>query len=272
MLSTAVKSTFNGARPRPRIGLALGGGVARGPAHIGVLAALEAADIPIDCIAGTSAGALVGAGYAAGLSLADLEGLARSTKWWSVARPAWPSYGIVSFARMEKWLGEIVGPLEFDDLTMPFAAVAADVTCGETVVMRQGSLVTAVRASCSVPGFVTPVWREGRWLCDGGIVDNIPVDAARALGADYVIGVDLFEPAYDRTWGPLGPLTAAIETLIRAAGGGLRDADCLVTPDLSGVSYFRFSRANQYIALGRRAMAEMVPQIAADLAAWQPAA
>lgn len=248
-----------------RIGLALGGGVARGPAHVGVLAVLEEAGIPIDCVAGTSAGSVVGAAYCAGLPMREMITLAAGANWRMVADPVWPRRGFVSFARMENWLESLIGKVDIQDLSIPFAAVTADLTTGERVILREGRLSTAVRASCSVPGFVTPVEINGRLLCDGGVADNLPVDAVRELGADFVIAVDLFMPGDANRWGPLGRGAAALETLIRTAGGGVRQADCLIVPDISGFSYFRFSQSQQFIELGKAAARRVLPGLVAFL-------
>lgn len=255
------------ANGRFKIGLALSGGVARGPVHIGVLIALERAGIPIDCIAGASAGSIIGAAYCAGLEVEQLRQMALKTGWREVARIAWSRKGLISFAKMEPFIEEMVGELDIRDLSIPFAAVATDICKAERVILREGRLATAVRASCSVPGFITPVEVNGRLLCDGGVSDNLPVDAVREMGADYVIGVDLFVPGQPR-WGMLGMGAIAFQTLVRQAGGGYKDADCLIVPDLSGCTYVRFSRAEEYIALGEAAAEAILPQIECELAQY----
>ena len=250
----------------PKVGLALSGGVARGPVHVGVLTVLEREGIPIDCVAGASAGSLVGSAYCAGLRIPELRELARQTGWRNVAALAWPRQGFISFAKMEPFMENMLGELDICDLSIPFAAVATDMRRGEQVILREGRLATAVRASCSVPGFVTPVEQDGMLLCDGGISDNLPVDAAREMGADYVIGVDLFVPNQPK-WGPLGMGAVAIETLVRQSGGGYKAADCLIVPELRGQTYFRFSKADEYIAIGEAAAEAVISTIKADLAA-----
>lgn len=249
---------------RKRIGLALGGGVARGPAHIGVLSVLEEAQIPIDCIAGTSAGAVIGAVYCAGLALPQMRQLAGQMTWSKITRPIWPRRGLVSFERMEIWLETYIGDLNIEDLPIPFAAVATDVHSGEPVILREGPVATAVHASSSVPGIVAPLEINGHLLCDGGISANIPIEAARQLGADYVIGVDLFAPEYNGG-GPLSLGFTAIETMVRNSGGGVAKADCLIVPAIADHSYLRFSRGDEYVALGEAAARQMLPQILADL-------
>lgn len=249
-----------------RIGLALGGGGGRGAAHIGVLTVLEEAGIAIDCVAGTSAGAVIGAAYCAGLEIPQMRDLARRMSWWDVARLVWPRRGFISFAKMEPWFEAQVGEFDVRDLSIPFAAVATDLQTGERVVLRRGRLATAVRASSSVPGVITPAEMNGRLLGDGAISDNLPVDVARELGADTVIAVDLFAPHYERSWGPLGIGFAAIETLIRRAGGGVEKADCLIAPDLSGFTYLRLSATQEFIEKGEAAARAALPQIRAALA------
>ncbi len=249
-----------------RIGLALSGGVARGPAHIGVLRVLEQAGIPIHCVAGTSAGSIVGAAYCAGLSVDALEEMALTGGWQNIVRLQWPRHGLVSFAGLEPWLESMIGVLDVRDLALPFTAVATDLESGEPVVLKQGRLAAAVHASCAVPGLVEPVEINGRLLCDGGVSCNLPAKAARQMGADYVIGVDLFVPRDGKRWGPLGAGAAAIETMIRNTGGGVKESDCLIKPDISGFSYFRFSQARQFIAYGEAAAHAALPKIQADLA------
>ena len=169
---------------RLRVGLALGGGVARGLAHIGVLSVLEEAGVPIDCVAGTSMGAIIGASYCAGLSIDELKANAARTGWWSVSRPLLSANGFITFNRLEHWVEDKIGEFDVRDLAIPFAAVARDLVTGERVVLWRGRLCTAIRASCSVPGFAPPVELDGRMLVDGGISVNIPADVARLLGAD----------------------------------------------------------------------------------------
>ncbi len=251
---------------RVRVGLALGGGVARGLAHIGVLSVLERAGVPIDCIAGTSMGAIIGAAYCAGLEIDDLKTLAARTGWLHVSRPLPSAGGLVTFTRMERWIEDTIGEFDVRDLAIPFAAVASDLISGQRVVLAEGRLCTAIRASCSVPGFVPPVEQDGRLLVDGGITDNIPADVARMLGADYVIGVDIFMPALRRRLGPFGQGVAAIETLVRHAGLGSNECDCLIVPHMEGRSYFKFSHYEQLIALGEEAARQQLPSIRAGLA------
>ncbi len=255
-------SELNG---RPRVGLALGGGVARGLAHIGVLSVLEKGGVPIDAIAGTSMGAIIGSAYAAGLSIADLRDLAARTGWGHVTKLRVTRDGLICFMRMESWVEEIVGRFDVRDLAIPFAAVASDLISGERVVLWRGDLGRALRASSSVPGFAPPVEWDGRMLVDGGVTDNVPGDVARMLGADYVIGVDVFTAALRPKLGPFNRGIAAIETLVRHAGQGPEECNQLIIPALAGMSYFQFSQYRELIALGEDAARQQLPAILADL-------
>ena len=257
---------MNGSADRVRVGLALGGGVARGLAHIGVLSVLEEAGVAIDCVAGTSMGAIIGASYCAGLGIDDLKAIAARTGWLSVSRPLVSAGGLFTFNQMERWIEENIGEFDVRDLAIPFACVASDLVTGERVVLWRGRRCTAIRASCSVPGFVPPVESDGRLLVDGGITDNIPADVARMLGADYVIGVDVFMPALRGFLGPFGKGIAAIETLVRHAGQGNSECDCLIVPHMEGMSYFRFADYEKFIALGAEATRRRLPDILEGLA------
>lgn len=240
---------------RKRVGLALGGGVVRGLAHLGVLSVLLEAGIPIDYVAGTSAGSLVGASYCAGMSLEEIRDFAFRLRWWHIARPVLPLQGFVSFEPMERLIERELGLCTFEELKIPFAAVATDLTTGETIALREGRLAPAVRASCTIPGLVTPVEIDGHLLGDGSLSNTVPVSILRQMGADFVIGVDIFASSIRRRWGPLGMGVAALEILIQRSGGGIEEADFLIAPELAGATYFRFSKKQQLMELGERAAA-----------------
>ncbi len=233
----------------------------RGLAHLGALSVLEREGIPIDVVAGSSAGSLIGAVYCAGLGVRQLTELANLTGWRNFASLTASTKGFVSFAKLESWLVALIGDLTFADLSKPFAVVATDLESGEPVILKEERLAPAVRASCSVPGIVPPVKMQGRLLMDGGASDNLPVAAARAMGADFVIAVDVCPPAFRRRWGPLGVGAAALETLVRRTGGGFAAADCLISPDLVGFSYVRFSQREEVMARGASATEKQLPLI-----------
>ena len=250
---------------KPKIGLALSGGGARGTVHVGVLSVLLEAGIPIDMVAGTSVGSLVGAAYCAGLPIDRLIAMSLSTSWKDLSHFTLSKYGFVNFARIEPWIKNFIGDVDIQDLAVPFAAVTADMELGRMVVLREGSVATAVRASCSVPGLVTPVEVNGRLLSDGGIFDNLPVDVVRTMGADYVIGVDIFVPSNYRRMGALGIGLQSIEMMVRHSGGRVEDADCLIVPEISGHAYHRFSKTQEFINLGAEATRKALPAIQAAL-------
>lgn len=233
-----------------RIGLALSGGAARGLAHLGVLSVLLNYKIEVEYVSGCSAGAVIGALFCAGMPLASMFKFAPYLAWKRLGTPVRSEDGLLAFDRLERWLIMLIGDLDFKDLEVPLSVVTMDVKTGERVILSAGNLAKAVRASCSIPGLVTPVEIDGRFLVDGGVVDNLPVDAARDLGADFVIGVDVFQPLYNRSRGPLGRGVTAFETLIRNAGGGISRADFLITPATANYTFFRFNRLEELIALG----------------------
>jgi NTE family protein len=177
----------------PKIGLALGSGSARGLAHIGVIRAIEESGVNVDVVAGTSIGALIGAVYASG-RLDALERAFRSIDWKSIGSffdPVFPKSGLIDGRKIAEFVQTHVTSQSIRQLPIPFCAIAADIMSGEEVILRDGDLTEAIRASISVPGIFTPVRMNARILVDGGLVDPVPVSAARALGADVVIAVDL---------------------------------------------------------------------------------
>lgn len=197
--NTSPKST---ARVRPKIGLALGSGVARGWAHIGALRALIKAGYMPDVICGTSIGALVGGFYLAG-HLDELEDWARALnkrKMVSLLNVMTRSTGgLVSGGQLEKLMREFIDDIAIEDLGMPFAAVSAELATGHEIWLQSGSLVDAIRASYALPGVFPPVKDERRWLIDGALVNPVPVSVCRALGARLVIGVTLNYDAFGKT-------------------------------------------------------------------------
>ncbi len=180
-----------------KFGLALGSGSARGMAHIGIIQVLEAYHIPIDMIAGTSIGAVVGSVYATGASVEQMKEAALAMKQrgsFAIFDPTIPRSGLISGNRAEEILNSIaLQDKTFDDLKIPFAAVATDIKTGAKVILNQGSVIKAVRASISIPGIFTPVKYQDYYLVDGGVVDPVPVDVVQKMGADIIIAVSLTE-------------------------------------------------------------------------------
>jgi NTE family protein len=182
-----------------KIGYALGGGAARGLSHIGVLKVLEEHGIFPDIVTGTSMGALVGALYAGGIKITDIEQFALRLDFkrlMLLADMTLPIHGLIGGKRVISLLKSIIGDLTFSQLKYDFACVATDIKTGEQVVLREGSLIEAVRASISLPGIFTPVRINGRYLVDGGLINEVPVSVCREMGAGYVIGVNVIpEPS-----------------------------------------------------------------------------
>jgi NTE family protein len=185
-----------------KIGLALGSGGARGAAHSGVLKVLDREGIKIQAIAGSSIGALVGAAYALGLPVEEMEREWLATDVPKLLRgflPTFPRAGLSSGSELRKLLINLLGDGQIEEMPIPFAAVACDFDSGEEVVLRKGGLADAVRASTAVPGLFHPVRWEGRLLVDGGMVDPVPIAVCRELGVDAVIAVDITPPPIPTT-------------------------------------------------------------------------
>jgi NTE family protein len=252
---------------RPRVGLALSGGAARGAAHVGVLKVLLANDVPVDCIAGTSAGALVGAAFAAGLTIDELERFALSMRWRDFGRMTLSRLGVQSNARMEEYVRAQFPVTRIERLRIPFAAVATDLDTGGAVVLKgEGDLAFAIRASCAVPGWYVPVVDEsGRQLVDGGLVSLVPVTAARALGADIVIAVDVnhegakFLGASRSAFGVI--LQSMVHAQRSASAHEVRQADVAILPRVGHIRWDEMRRGAELVAAGEAAAREALPQI-----------
>ncbi|MCH7503241.1 MAG: patatin-like phospholipase family protein [Proteobacteria bacterium] len=314
LCSISAASTSAAAPPdggRPKVGLVLGGGGARGAAHIGVLRELERMRIPIDAIAGTSMGAIVGGLYATGISASELEELFASLDWVEVLTDA-PGRKYLSFRRkqddeqfpikLELGLrdGELLVPkgviqgqklglllrkltlgassiTDFDELPIPFRAVASDIERGEAYVIGHGDLAQAIRASLSVPGVLAPVRFDDRWLVDGGLVGNLPIDIMQEMGVDIIIAVDVQFPLY-----PAEELQSAVTIseqmltiLMRKESlrqiERLGEQDILIRPDLGLYGSTNFSEIAATIEPGAnatRAMAGRLRQLAVEEAAY----
>lgn len=256
---------------RPRLGLALSGGAARGMAHVGVLRALEEHAIPIDVIAGTSAGALVGGVYAAGVPLDEIEKIGRELHWRDLGRMTLSRLGIQSNARMEDLLRLRLPVTRFEDLRIPFAAVATDLNSGAPVVMSgEGDLAFAIRASCCVPGWYVPATEaDGRQLVDGGLVANIPATYARELGADLVIAVDVNAEGAKFLGPPQSVIGILLQTMMvvqrTAAIHQLKAADIVIRPRVGHIRWDEMARADELIAAGYEAAVETIDEIKALL-------
>ncbi len=289
----AVSSAVLAAEARPRIGLVLSGGGARGAAHVGVLQVLEEYRVPVDVIAGTSMGSIVGGLYAAGMSPQEMEELLASTDWPDVfddrpdrrrlafrrkqddltflsrfevgvrdGRLLLPS-GLVAGQKLTFMLKKLTLPVagvsDFDRLPIPFRAVATDIGNGEVVVLDGGDLADALRASMSVPGVFSPVELGGRLLVDGGLVRNLPTDVAMAMGADVIIAVDVGEPLSSaEDLHSLAGISGQVMSLLtrRNVESSLPLADIVVDPDLEGFTASDFVRSAAMVPRGAAAARE----------------
>ena len=283
-------------RTRPRIGLVLGGGGAKGAAHVGVLRVLDEMRIPIDCIAGTSMGALVGGTYAAGTSAVELEQAVRSIPWKTAIafddrrvkepmrrkvsgvtysnglefglrnRQITPPASLIGSQNIDLTIGHLVarsqGVTDFNQLPIPFRAVATDMLKGQMAVLDQGSLVGAMRASMSLPGVFSPVQIGGRLLGDGGLTRNLPVDVARETCADVVIAVSIpnSTPTLEELQSPLAMAGRTLDILIQANEqrqiDSLRPGDVMITVPMGDIGPASFDKVAEAIPLGRAAALE----------------
>ncbi|NLY29276.1 MAG: patatin-like phospholipase family protein [Firmicutes bacterium] len=246
------------------MGLALGGGAARGIAHLGVLQVLWEQGIPIGAIAGTSAGAVVGALIAAGFSPSELIEIAKSSNWWFLARGVSLRTGLLQSSGIERWLGRYLKGKSFAELDTPLAVVASDLVRGETVVLSQGDVALAVRISCTVPGIYAPVEHHGRYLVDGGLTENVPVDTALQMDIDGVIAVSLNGSFLDgeKPERPADVIQQAISILQRAhVEKQLGKADLAIVPDLGGLGLTDFHAVDEFVRLGREAMEQALPKL-----------
>lgn len=246
-----------------RIGVALGSGGTRGFAHIGVLQALEEAGIPIHAVAGSSMGALIAGVYATGAPLRIMEQIAMHlpiARWIDFTVPR---LGLVSGQRVHELLRLLTKRCTFEEAKIPLAIVATDLEMGERVVFTSGPIHEAIRASIAIPGIFKPYEYDGRLLVDGGVIDRVPIEAARELGVDFVIAVDvgLFEK--------LPPVKHLLDVLLQSMDIMEReifryrilDADFVVRPRLDLMSATSFSGADKAIAAGRDAMRELLPEL-----------
>jgi NTE family protein len=249
---------------RPKIGLALGGGFARGLAHIGVLKVLEQNDIPIDFVAGTSVGALIGAAYCSGMSIKELEEIAYLVRFRDFARWTLSRLGFASNDRMALFLTKFLKARTFEELRIPFAVSATDFATGEAVVLRSGPLIDAVRASCAYPGMFLPVQLDGRLLVDGMLAHPVPCVPVRELGAERVLAVYL-SAHWVNLQGPrhvfdiIGQCFSIAQQRMCAVWQSA--ADMVLEPDVRGFSYDGFDHARELIASGEHAAQAALPAL-----------
>ncbi|MGZ4789301.1 MAG: patatin-like phospholipase family protein [Terriglobales bacterium] len=258
---------------RPSIGIALGGGFARGLAHVGVLKVFEQEGIAIDFVAGTSVGSVIGAAYCSGISAKELEEIAGLVRFKHFARWTISRFGIASNDRMAGFLEKILKVRTFEELKIPLAVAATDFVSGDGVVFRSGPLIDPVRASCSYPGMFLPVNIDGRLLVDGMLAHAVPTIPLRDMGADRVLGVYL-SAHWVNLKGPrhVFDVVGQCFSIAQQKMCGIWEsaADVVLTPDVRGFSYDGFERAPELIAAGEKVARAALPKIQSWLA--QPAA
>ena len=252
------------AEARPGIGLALGGGFARGFAHLGVLQVLEQNRIPISHIAGTSVGSILGAAYASGAPLAKILATCRDLKFRDIARWRVSRLGLASNHRLGDLMERVFEARQFEELRIPLAVVATDLATGEPVVFTQGRLVDAIRASCAFPGLFEPVEIGTRCLADGGLVAQVPTVAARQLGAETVLAVSVC--IHDEHRGVPSNIFQVVARAVAAAQkhqleSWERHADLVLRPDVQSLAWDDFERASDAIEAGVAAATRALPRI-----------
>ncbi|HSC45827.1 MAG TPA: patatin-like phospholipase family protein [Candidatus Acidoferrum sp.] len=249
---------------RPKIGLALAGGFARGIAHIGVLRAFREAGVPIDYVAGTSVGALIGAGFCAGVSLEVMEEIGLHTNFTDFGRwtPSW--LGLATNQRLEKYLARMTSAKTFAELKIPLAISTTDINAGITIYYSSGPIAPALRASCAYPGLFVPIQYDGRTLVDGFLTSPVPVEGALLLGADIVIAV------YLESGGIENPRTA-VDIISRSFNiiqghsefTWRQQADVVIEPDVTSFAWDDFTKTPELVVAGERAAAKAMPEILA---------
>ncbi len=270
---------------KKKVGLALGGGAARGLAHIGVLEVLEKEGIPVDMIAGTSAGAAIGALYAQGKDAVLIKRLALELKFrqrLSLIDLALPKTGFIAGKRIKDLLRLVIGDdINFGDLKIPFACVATDINTGEEVVINQGSVLEGVRASISLPVIFTLVKWRGRYLVDGGLVNPIPVNVVKAMGADYTIAVNVTPKVskrlqLEKTAAEKEPnifgimIQTTYITASQLVKSSLKEADITIQPQVADIGPGDFRRAKDLILQGELAAQKAIPKIKRKLKTLNP--
>jgi len=254
---------------RGRIGLALGGGFARGIAHLGVLQVLEENRIPLACITGVSSGAMMAAAYASGTPLHRLDELARRMKFKDVAGWTISKMGLMTSDRMDAFLRRLLAVHRFEDMRIPLGVVACDLKTGEPVLFSQrGDAVPAVRASCAYPGLFRPIALDGRLLVDGGMAEDVPAPAARKLGAAKVVAVSLeMDEVPDDPTNLAQVINRCFQILQAQTGPTWRpSADLVLTPKINSFGWDSFDQTERLIEAGRRAAEAALPEMKSWLA------
>lgn len=246
------------------IGLVLSGGAVRGAAHLGVLDVLDDFGVEPDVVVGASVGAAVGALHAVGVTPEEQFDLFELLSWGALVRPSFSGKALLDTDRFADYLRDHLGDRRIEDLPVTFRAVTCDIETGETVALGEGDLVDAVVASCALPGLFPPLERGDRMLVDGGVVNYLPVDVARSLGAEQVIAVDLlppFKPSEERPRFFFEIWQRSLYLLIRGNRPDPEDIDVLIQPDIGAASFTDFDQVLDLYRKGRAAAREILPEL-----------
>ncbi len=250
---------------KKKIGLVLGGGAARGIAHIGVIKVLHKNNIPIHCIAGTSSGAIVGAAYAAGLDPQLIEEIALRISWGKLIKVAFFRPGFISGEAIEEFITKYIGDFDFSELKIPFVAVGTDLKTGEKVVMSEGKIAKAVAASAAFPGVFTPGQIKHHMVTDGGIADNLPVDEVSKMGANYCLAVDAVPslPFHTLPKDAMQVLGRSLDMILHKVSLEQRKkADILIEPFMEeDIWHLDLNKAKRLISAGEAAAHKVVRQL-----------
>jgi NTE family protein len=252
------------AQPAPRIGLALGGGFARGIAHVGVLRVLERENIPLHCITGVSAGAIVAAAYASGATTEEIAAVGGAMRFGDVAKWSISKLGFAGSDRMVQFMARLLKHMRFEDMRIPLGVIATDLRSGKPFSFRDtGEVTPAIRASCSYPGLYRPFVLNGRTFVDGAITIEVPAHLARLMGATHVIAVCI--PNQDEAFEPQNMfqvVSRSFQILMSFNEEGWRkESDVVLMPDVGAIPWDGFENAMHMIAAGERAAEQALPQI-----------
>lgn len=258
----SVRNVLSGHRGA--LGLALGGGAARGIAHIGVLKVLQEEDIPVCCVAGTSIGSIIGALFCAGKRWEEIWEISQEIRWGELVQATFSGMGLVKSNRLEKLITSQIGEIDFDDLKIPLTAVAVDIVTAQPVYLNSGSVAQAVRASASIPGIFEPLIIDERMLVDGGVCDNLPADVVREMGARTVLAVDLNSESSDGEK-PKNLIDVTFQTfsvlMWNTSRAGRRNADILLQPDITHIGFHDLGKAEELFAAGETAARDALPRL-----------
>ncbi|MEQ8323074.1 MAG: patatin-like phospholipase family protein [Vicingaceae bacterium] len=235
-----------------KTGLSLSGGAVYGAAHIGVIQALEEFDIKINSVAGTSIGAFVGALYAFGMKSDEMKEALADIDWFDISSISLSKFGLLSNRKMGKFIEKHIGKAHFEDAKISLDIIATDITTGQAVVLNQGSVVDAVIASASIPGIFNPIEKDGMLLCDGGMVENLPISPLKARKLDRIIAVDLNSKIHAKRPENIIELlmNAFHYTLMNSTKHVAPEADLLIQPDLSAFNRYDTKQTKELIAKG----------------------